>query len=82
MPGSSSRMPYAPQGVKGLDDDDDDQFTNAGSELLSCLVIFYVPHPYHMTNLTFVLKIQILVLSKIFLFLHTGYNFTKFPFIS
>jgi hypothetical protein len=24
MPGSSSCMPYAPQGVKGLDDDDDD----------------------------------------------------------
>ena len=24
MPGSSSWMPYAPQGVKGLDDDDDD----------------------------------------------------------
>ena len=24
MPGSSSRMSYAPQGVKGLDDDDDD----------------------------------------------------------
>jgi len=24
MPGSSSLMPYAPQGVKGLDDDDDD----------------------------------------------------------
>jgi hypothetical protein len=23
MPGSSSLMPYAPQGVKGLDDDDD-----------------------------------------------------------
>jgi hypothetical protein len=23
MPGSSSWMPYAPQGVKGLDDDDD-----------------------------------------------------------
>jgi hypothetical protein len=25
MPGSSSWMPYAPQGVKGLDDDDDDR---------------------------------------------------------
>jgi hypothetical protein len=24
MPGSSLWMPYAPQGVKGLDDDDDD----------------------------------------------------------
>jgi len=24
MPGSSSWMPYAPQGVKGIDDDDDD----------------------------------------------------------
>jgi hypothetical protein len=24
MPGSSSRIPYAPQGVKGLDDVDDD----------------------------------------------------------
>ena len=24
MPGSSSWMPYAPKGVKGLDDDDDD----------------------------------------------------------
>jgi hypothetical protein len=24
MPGSSSWIPYAPQGVKGLDDDDDD----------------------------------------------------------
>ena len=24
MPGSSSWMPYAPQGVKRLDDDDDD----------------------------------------------------------
>jgi len=24
MPGSSSWMPYAPQGVKGFDDDDDD----------------------------------------------------------
>jgi len=24
MPGSSSWMPYAPQGVKGVDDDDDD----------------------------------------------------------
>jgi len=24
MPGSSSWMPYAPQGVKGTDDDDDD----------------------------------------------------------
>ena len=24
MPGISSWMPYAPQGVKGLDDDDDD----------------------------------------------------------
>ena len=24
VPGSSSWMPYAPQGVKGLDDDDDD----------------------------------------------------------
>jgi len=24
MPGSSSWMPYAPQGVEGLDDDDDD----------------------------------------------------------
>jgi hypothetical protein len=24
MPGRSSSMPYAPQGVKGLDDDDDD----------------------------------------------------------
>jgi hypothetical protein len=23
MPGSSSWMPYAPQGVKGVDDDDD-----------------------------------------------------------
>jgi hypothetical protein len=28
MPGSSSWMPYAPQGVKGLDDDDDD--SNSG----------------------------------------------------
>jgi len=25
MPGSSSWMPYAPQGVKGFDDDDDDE---------------------------------------------------------
>jgi hypothetical protein len=25
MPGSSSWMPCAPQGVKGLDDDDDDE---------------------------------------------------------
>ena len=25
MPGSSSWMPYAPQGVKGLDNDDDDR---------------------------------------------------------
>ena len=24
MPGSPSWMPYAPQGVKGFDDDDDD----------------------------------------------------------
>jgi hypothetical protein len=24
MPGSSSWMPYAPQGVKGFDDDDDE----------------------------------------------------------
>jgi hypothetical protein len=24
VPGSSSWMPFAPQGVKGLDDDDDD----------------------------------------------------------
>jgi len=24
MPGSSKWMPYAPQGVKGFDDDDDD----------------------------------------------------------
>jgi len=24
MPGSSSGMPYAPQEVKGIDDDDDD----------------------------------------------------------
>jgi hypothetical protein len=24
MPGNSSWMPYAPQGVTGLDDDDDD----------------------------------------------------------
>ena len=24
MPGSSSWMPYAPQGAKGFDDDDDD----------------------------------------------------------
>jgi hypothetical protein len=27
MPGSSSWMPYAPQEVKGLDDDDDDDVT-------------------------------------------------------
>jgi len=26
MPGSSSWMPYAPQGVKGLDDDDDEEY--------------------------------------------------------
>jgi hypothetical protein len=25
MPGGSSWIPYAPQGVKGLDDDDDDE---------------------------------------------------------
>jgi hypothetical protein len=28
VPGSSSLMPYAPQGVKGLDDDDDDESNN------------------------------------------------------
>jgi hypothetical protein len=27
MPGGSSWMTYAPQGVKGLDDDDDDYHT-------------------------------------------------------
>jgi hypothetical protein len=32
MPGSSSWMPYAPHGVKGLDadDDDDDDDSNSG----------------------------------------------------
>jgi len=28
MPGSSSWMPYAPQGVKGFDDDDDVNITD------------------------------------------------------
>jgi len=32
MPGSSSWMPYAPQGVKGFEDDDDD-----GAATISCL---------------------------------------------
>ena len=30
MPGSYSWMPYAPQGVKGLDDDDDDDDDDDG----------------------------------------------------
>jgi hypothetical protein len=30
MLGSSSWMPYAPQGVKGLDDDDDDDDDDDG----------------------------------------------------
>jgi len=33
-----------------------------------------------MTNLTYVLRNRILVLSKIYLFLDTGYNFTKATF--
>jgi len=33
MPGSSSWMPYAPQGVKGFDnDDDDDESSGTGQE--------------------------------------------------
>jgi hypothetical protein len=45
MPGRSSWMPCAPQGVKGLDDDNDDMcvsskwFLSEGNKLLSAQIV-------------------------------------------
>ena len=39
MPGSSSWIPYAPQGVRGLDDDDDDDDDLHMAETCSCIFI-------------------------------------------
>jgi hypothetical protein len=53
MPGSSSRMPYAPQGVKGLEEDDDDDDTKrTNKEVCQYLintssVFFLISHMAH-----------------------------------
>jgi len=39
MPWSSSWMPYAPQGVKGFDDDDDDELVTVCEILITTRVI-------------------------------------------
>ena len=47
MPGSSSRMPYAPQGVKGLDDDDDDD-----DDVNDSFTGYYMRHSNSIENAT------------------------------
>ena len=43
MPGSSSWMPYAPQGIKGFYDDDDDDDDDTDKTVVDLLHKYLVP---------------------------------------